>query len=88
MPRGIDGPCRRDERLADDEAAEHTLPADLRAHPAIEVMFQLLEIEYREEACDRIGHRLIPVNAECRHARAPSQALRENCAGWRNRVTT
>jgi 2-octaprenyl-6-methoxyphenol hydroxylase len=41
-------------------------------------MFDLLEIEYREETCDRIGHRLIPVKPECRHARGSSQAPHEN----------
>ena len=41
-----------DQRLADHLAAEDALPADLRAHAAEEIVFQRLEIEYREEVVD------------------------------------
>ena len=41
----VDGAARGDERLADHLAAEHPLPADLRAAAAIQVVLELFEIE-------------------------------------------
>ena len=43
---GLDGALRRHQRLADDLAAEHPLPARLRAAATEQVVFQRLEVEY------------------------------------------
>jgi hypothetical protein len=41
----VDGAAGRDQRLADHLAAEHALPARLRAAPAKQVYLERLEIE-------------------------------------------
>jgi hypothetical protein len=53
---GLDRACRRDERLADHLSAEDALPADLRAHAAIEVHFQPFEVENFNQGLNGIGH--------------------------------
>ena len=44
--------CGRDQRLADHLAAEHALPADLRAQAAKQILLELFEIEDGEQLFD------------------------------------
>ncbi len=55
LPVRFDGALRRDQRLADHLPAEHALPADLRAHAAIQVLLQRFQIEGVQEGFDGIG---------------------------------
>ena len=48
----VHGPAGGDERLADHLAAEHALPADLRAAAAEQVVLELLEVEDGEKIVD------------------------------------
>ena len=45
-----------DQRLADHLAAEHALPADLRAAAAKQVLLELFEVEDGEQVGDGGGH--------------------------------
>ena len=47
---------RRDQRLADHLAAEHALPADLRAQASEQIHLELLEIEDGEQHFQRAAH--------------------------------
>ena len=52
----LDGAAGRDQRLSDHLAAEHALPAVLRAAPAKEIHLELLEVEHIEHGLDGGGH--------------------------------
>ena len=52
----FDGAGRCDEGLRDDKAAEHPLPANLRAASAINIFLDPLEIEDCQKLGDRVGH--------------------------------
>ena len=52
----LDGAAGRDQRLADHLAAEHPLPAGLRATAAEQVHLERLEVEDGEEVLDGGGH--------------------------------
>ena len=49
LRHALDGAASRDQRLADDLAAEHALPAALRRAAAKEVYLERLEIEDGDE---------------------------------------
>ena len=55
----LDRAAGGDEGLADHLAAEHALPADLRAAAAIQVVLELLEVEDGEEIVDGAGHGVV-----------------------------
>src|SRR5581483_11131808 len=55
-PAGIDGAHGGDQRLADDLAAEHALPARLRRAAAEQVEIEFFEIEDRQQVFDSGGH--------------------------------
>src|SRR3954469_5139465 len=52
----VHGPAGCDERLADHLAAEHALPADLRAAAAKQVVLKLFEVEDGEKIVDGARH--------------------------------
>ena len=52
----LDRAAGRDQRLADDLAAEHPLPARLRRAAAEQVHLERLEIENGEDVLDGGGH--------------------------------
>ena len=49
VPLGLDRALRGDQRLADHLAAEHALPVELGAATTIQIVFELLEVEYDEK---------------------------------------
>jgi hypothetical protein len=49
----VHGPAGRDQRLAGDLPAEHTLRADLRALAAERGGVELLEVQHLEQLVDR-----------------------------------
>ena len=56
---GLHRPARGDQRLADDLAPEHRLPAEVARRPAEEVDLQRLEVEQAERIVQggtRVGH--------------------------------
>src|SRR5215471_10301710 len=79
---GVDGPRRGDQGLADHQPAEHALPTDLRAATAVQVAFELFQIEYRKEVRDGVGHEALRWPRECKQRgwRKSSAAPR---SGWR-----
>ena len=56
----IDGAAGRDQRLADDLAAEHPLPARLRRTAAKQIHFERFEIENINQFLDGGGHAVFP----------------------------
>ena len=51
-----DGAVRRYERLPDYLAAEHALPADLRAQAAVEVHLEPFDVEDGQKLIKRAAH--------------------------------
>ncbi len=56
----VDGAAGRDQRLADDLAAEHPLPARLRRTAAKQIHFERFEIENINQFLDGGGHAVFP----------------------------
>ncbi len=52
----LDGAHCGNQRLADDLAAKHALPAGLRRAAAEQVQIEVFEIEDREQICNGGGH--------------------------------
>ena len=52
----VDRAIGGDERLADHLSAEDALPADLRAHAAIQVLFERLDVEDGEKLVEGAAH--------------------------------
>ena len=69
---------RRHQGLADDLAAEHPLPADLRARAAKEIELEPLQIERFEQCLDTICHRRSqePVDAASLYRLTPTNETR------------
>ena len=49
MPVRLDRALRGNQRLADDLPAEHALPVHFGAATTIQIVFELLEVEYVEK---------------------------------------
>src|SRR4051812_16450470 len=61
--RALDRADGRDQRLADDLAPEHALPADLRARAAEQIALERLEIERPDQFGNPRCHHLAPADA-------------------------
>ena len=69
----LDRAAGRDQRLADDLAAEHPLPARLRRAAAEQIHLERFEIEDLDQFLDGGGHARLPV-APARSGRAVALA--------------